>query len=118
MSWNRAAFVVLVVFALAASGCSRTIYTNLNPQLPEPAEPADTDRSTPPYWRHFFLFGWVPGEMVIDAGAYCGGADRIEKIETRQSFAQGLIAAFAGYYINIYSPYTGRVVCDQHRDRR
>ena len=29
-----------------------------------------------------------------------------------RSFVQGLIAAFAGYYINIYSPYSGRVVCD------
>lgn len=78
--------------------------------MPDPM----ADRSSPRYWRHFFLFGWIPGEMVIDAAAYCGGTDRIERIETRESFVQGFIAAFAGYYVNIYSPYTGRVVCDRH----
>ena len=24
---------------------------------------------------------------------------------------QGVIATFAGYYVNIHSPYTGKVVC-------
>jgi hypothetical protein len=52
--------------------------------------------------------------MVIDAASYCGGPAHVDRIETQQSFVQGLIAAVAGYYINIYSPYTGRVVCDYH----
>jgi hypothetical protein len=54
----------------------------------------------------------------VDASAYCHGTERIERIETRRSFVQGLIAALAGYYINIYSPYTGRVVCDHHAQSR
>jgi hypothetical protein len=64
------------------------------------------------------VYGWVPDELIVDAAAYCNGTERIERIETEQSFVQGLIAAFAGYYINIYSPYTGRVVCDRHEQGR
>jgi len=96
------------------TGCARTVYTNLHPNAPAPAVAMPSDRSSPTYWRHFFIYGWVPGELVVDASAYCHGTERIERIETRQSFVQGLIATFAGYYINIYSPYTGRVVCDRH----
>ena len=95
MSWLRVALLCLCL--ATGPSCARTVYTNLHP-----------------HWRHFFLYGWIPGEMVIDAAAYCGGTDRIERIETRESFVQGFIAAFAGYYVNIYSPYTGRVVCDRH----
>jgi hypothetical protein len=75
------------------------------------------DRSSPKSWRHFFLFGWAPGELVIDGAHYCGGGEHVERIETRQSFVQGLIYQLAGYYINIYAPYTGRVVCDYHVER-
>ncbi len=62
-------------------------------------------------WRHFFVYGWAPSERVIDARGYCGGAEYVQEIETRQTFVQGPIATFAGYYINIYSPWTGEVVC-------
>jgi hypothetical protein len=112
VSWLRVALLCLCL--ATGPSCARTVYTNLHPQLPSPAPDPTADRSSPRYWRHFFLFGWIPGEMVIDAAAYCGGTDRIERIETRESFVQGFIAAFAGYYVNIYSPYTGRVVCDRH----
>ena len=81
--------------------------------------PVGTPRSSSPRsWRSFFLYGWAPGELVIDASAYCDGTERIERIETRRSFVQGLVAAVAGFYINIYSPYSGRVVCDRHAQSR
>lgn len=112
---------ILLLAALLAGGvsCSRTVYTNLHPELPRPplAAAAGQDRSSPRYWRHFFVYGWAPGELVIDAEADCGGTAYVDRIETQRSFAQGLVAAFAGYYINIYSPYTGRVVCTRHTAR-
>lgn len=111
--------LALICFLLAtAPACARTVYTNLHPQLPAPAVAPHADQSSARSWRSFFIFGWVPGELVIDASAYCNGTDRIERIETRQSFVQGLVAAFAGYYINIYSPYSGRVVCDHEPRQR
>ena len=111
--------LAMTCFLLAtAPSCARTVYTNLHPQLPTPAIAPDADRSSPRSWRSFFVWGWAPRELVIDASAYCDGTERIERIETQRSFAQGLVAAVAGYYINIYSPYSGRVVCDRHaRDR-
>lgn len=42
----------------------------------------------------------------------CGGDAHVARIETRQTFVQGLIQSFAGYYINIYAPYNGAVKCD------
>jgi hypothetical protein len=111
---RRPARIALCLLVLAATGCARTVYTNLHPQMPLPAAETAGDRSSPQYWRHFFVFGWVPGELEIDAQYYCNGTEHIERIETRRSFVQGLIAAVAGYYINVYSPYTGRVVCDRH----
>lgn len=99
-----------------ATACARTTYTNLHPQLAQPAPPIP-DAEKPRSWRHFFLFGWLPSELTVDAVGFCSGTERIERIETRQSFLQGLIAAFAGYYINVYTPYTGRVVCDRHTEK-
>jgi hypothetical protein len=96
-----------------ASG-ARTVYINLHPAVVATAsQPSHVVRSSPRYWRDFFLFGWVPGELVVDAADECGGAEHVERIETQQSFVQRLIASFASSYpINVYSPYTGRVVCD------
>lgn len=115
---SRLRLALFCSLAASALSCSRTVYTNLHPQLPTPPAPSHADRSSPLYWRHFFVYGWAPGELVVDASAYCHGTERIERIETRRSFVQGLIAALAGYYINIYSPYTGRVVCDHHAQSR
>jgi hypothetical protein len=109
----RAALLAAVV--ATGAGCARTVYTHLAPPADGVAhEHESSDRSSPQAWRHFFLFGWVPGELVIDGAHYCGGAEHVERIETRQSFVQGLIYQLAGYYINVYAPYTGRVVCDYH----
>jgi len=101
-----------VVLALGGPvGCYRTHYKNVAPPfVPPPSAPAvkPPDQS----WMHFFLFGWIPGERRIDAAEQCGGAEHIEAIETERRFIQGVIAIFASYYINIYSPWTGRVLCD------
>lgn len=102
---------ILVAVALAVTpGCYRTRYVHF--------EPAATTEPTTPFtpatsgWRHFFLYGWVPDELRIDAASQCGGPEHVHSIETEQTFLQGLIATFATYYINIYAPWTGRVVCD------
>ncbi len=116
MTWKHLpAFILLLSLQ---SGCARTIYTNLHPGLAEDPGTTQADRTTPMSWRHFFIYGWVPGELTIDAEAYCGSTTKIDRIETRQTFAQGLVTAFAGYYINIYAPYSGAVICDHHADRR
>jgi hypothetical protein len=73
------------------------------------AAPAPT-RSTSG-WQHFFLWGWVPVERTIDVKQECGGAGNVAAIRTRQTFLEGLVAAVAGFYVNIYSPWDGAVDC-------
>ena len=105
--------VAVLVGSLSASlGCYRTHYKNVAP--PVVLESADTTPELPrdQTWNHFFLFGWLPGERRIDAAKWCGGAEHVVGIETERRFIQGVIATFASYYVNIYSPWTGRVICD------
>jgi hypothetical protein len=116
---NRTAGLLLVVcfFLVADTACYRTRYVNLPlTSQPFPSD-VDTQPKRPSGWRHFFIWGWAPAERVIDAAGECGGPDKVESIETRRRFVQGLIAAFAGYYINIYSPYEGKVICEGHIER-
>lgn len=109
---------VLAMAAALVSGCFRTTYSNLQPPQTAALQPAPAPtRPKAAGWQHFFVYGWAPGEKHIDAAAFCGGAEHVRAIETERSFVQGLVAAFAGYYINIYSPFTGRVVCDNSKTR-
>ena len=103
--------LVLMAFLIATGGCFRTTYHHLEPpsslSSPRPAQWTRDDSG----WQHFFVYGWAPSERVIDAAARCGGPEQVQEIRTRQTFVEGLVATFAGYYINIYSPYNGEVVC-------
>lgn len=63
-------------------------------------------------WRSFYLYGYLPSELVVDAAAECGGAARVREIRTRQTFTQGLISMFAtSSGVNAYAPWTGEVLC-------
>jgi hypothetical protein len=98
------------VLLLGATGCFRTVYRNLEPPgaalPPMPLAP----RSSP--WRSFFLYGYLPPELIVDAAAECGGADRVREIRTRQTFTQGLVETFASSGgVNVYSPWSAEVVC-------
>lgn len=109
---KRIAAAALVGVLTGSLGCYRTHYKNVAP--PVVLEPSNTTPEKPrdQTWIHFFIWGWIPSERRIDAAKQCGGAEHIVAIETERRFVQGLIAVFASYYINIYSPWTARVVCD------
>lgn len=114
---RRVILALLSLSVVVGAGCFRTAYTNLTPFSNKPVEePPNVSHDAPNSWQHFFIYGWVPSEKKIDAAKACGGAEHVERIETRQTFVQGLIAAFAGYYVNVYSPYTGAVICDHTRE--
>lgn len=65
-------------------------------------------------WRSFFIWGWVPGLLEIDGAQACEEG-HVREIHTQRSFLQGLVATFAGYYIDIYSPWTREIRCDAAR---
>ena len=103
------AMLLLAVLGLH-TGCYRTHYERFS------AMRSDLDGNLPVQvsgWQSFFLYGWAPGERKIDARERCGGAEKIHSIETRRTFLEGFVAAFAGYYVNIYSPYNGAVFCTE-----
>jgi hypothetical protein len=109
---KTARLFAVAIALLAATGCFRTVYHHLEPPTYEPAtQPVRPDRENNSGWQGFFLYGWAPGEKVIDAAARCGGPGQVQEIRTEQSFLQGFVGVITTYYINIYSPYTGEVVC-------
>ena len=109
---KRALILLLAAFAFA--GCFRTVYRNLHASdAPPVVETPDTRSAhSKGSWQSFFVWGWFPLTKNIDAGRQCGGEEHVATIETQNSFGTGLVAAVAGYYINIYSPWRGHVTCD------
>ena len=103
----------LILLGLVLSACYRTHYVNFSPQNPLRAPAAAPEKPVRSGWQHFFIWGWVPDERIIDARAACGGSQSVDSIKTRRTFLEGLVAAFAGYYINVYSPWDGAIYCSE-----
>ena len=57
----------------------------------------------------FFVAGIGQGKS-IDAADVCGSADQVAKVETEQTFIDGLIGSISG---GIVTPRTARVFCNQ-----
>jgi hypothetical protein len=105
--------IATLLLCLSLSACYRTHYANFSAANPDRApQQAEPPRSSGG-WQHFFLWGWVPSERTFDAQQTCGGTENIDSVQTRRTFLEGLVAAFAGYYINIYSPWDGAVHCKE-----
>ena len=110
----RALCVLLVALCLVASGCFRTRYVNLySEQQPWPRE-ARTQESAAGSWQNFWVFGWFPTERTVRSQELCTRGV-VQEIETRQTFAQGLVAALiaALILVPIYSPWDGKTICYQ-----
>ena len=102
-----------LLLCLVLSACYRTHYVNFSPDNPGRGAAPAQDKPVRSGWQHFFIWGWVPNEKIIDAREACGGSQNVDSIKTRRTFLEGLVAAFAGYYINIYSPWNGEIYCTQ-----
>jgi hypothetical protein len=110
-------WIVGCAILCVSTGCYRTVYRNLEP-AGDPALARVAPRRSPG-WRSFFLYGWLPRELVVQAAAECGGPANVREIRTRRSFPQGLVAKFASSAgVNVYSPWTGEVVCGEHDPSR
>ncbi len=113
MRMTIAAMMITILVALS-TGCFTTTYGNLYSTGHTPPADSQPTIANASGWQSFFIFGWVPGEKVIDSKGICGEG-RVKEIRTQRSFVQGLIAAVAGYYINVYSPWTGETVCSARK---
>ncbi len=108
--------VAIAVAVIAGTGCARTHYVNLAPPPGVTVEDravrmSDAYVSMKNGWQHFFIWGLAPSRRVYPVDEMCGSAANVDEVFTQESFVQGLIAQFAGYYVNIYSPYTAEVSC-------
>jgi hypothetical protein len=107
MSRDGRLLLAAVLNVVVLSGCYRTTYRSFGvpvsseTKAPEPAS----------HWQHFFVWGLAPDEHVIPANRMCGGDGLVQEVRTQQTFVQGLVEALASFYVNIYSPYDGKVVC-------
>lgn len=101
---------LLVLVLLAGAGCYRTRYVQFAPRATgEPAAPLSHEKKGG--WQSFFVWGWFPLWRDFDAGELCGGSEHVEAIATRRTFLEGLVAAVAGFYVNIYSPWDAAIHC-------
>ncbi len=106
---SRAVRIAACLVVCATGGCYRTVYRNFEPA--EEARAVDPVRRSSA-WRSFFLYGWLPSQVVVDAAAECGGVANVREIRTSRSFGQGMVAMIAtSGGVNVYSPWTGEVVC-------
>jgi hypothetical protein len=116
MRWSLLVLAPCLVIGLSCNTTTYyTTYYNFEPQSRSEPSHSGAEPKVPQYWRSFWVYGWFPGEIRIDAARSCGGIEHVKRLETGQTFVQGLLAGVARHYINIYSPYSARVVCDHSR---
>ena len=88
-----------VLLSLLLGGCATQSF-DINPPVSPVGEPT-LENSQP------FFVGGIGQSSSINAAEVCGGADRISRVETEQTFLDGLLSALVG----IYTPRTARVYC-------
>jgi hypothetical protein len=116
MRWPSLAALGLLLLGTCA--CARTVYRHLEPAAAL-APTASSSRRLDP--SHHLRGGvWLAALLPLRVGALGAGDRRggrvrrpgnVREIRTEQSFAQGLLYVLTSYYLTIYAPYTGEVVC-------
>ncbi len=88
---------ILLIAAFALTGCAKqTIIVN-----------GGGDIATQSNMQVFFI-GGIGQEQSLDAASVCGGADKVAKVSTSQSFIDGLIGGVTG---SLVTPRTIEVFC-------
>ena len=90
--------IVLVTLVFLA-GCAQTKF-NIR---------SNADGTVPTYDRaqSYFISG-LGQQKNIDPAEICGGADKVERVETQTTFINGLVAVVT---VGIYTPQQARVYC-------
>ncbi|WP_271270811.1 Bor family protein [Aliamphritea hakodatensis] len=92
--------LLAVTAATFISGCSTQTF-NINGTTDHPA---DNEAS-----QTFFING-IGQEKTTDAAQLCGGADKVIKVETQETFVNGFLGLIT---LGIYTPRDARVYCKQ-----
>ncbi|PSQ68915.1 MAG: hypothetical protein BRD26_07330 [Bacteroidetes bacterium QH_1_64_81] len=89
--------LLIPVFALALSGC-------FHAEVTTDKQPSGQTIEKP--WATGFLFGLAMPGAKIDAAQQCSNG--VAKVETKQSFLNGLAA---GFTFNLYTPMSVTITC-------
>ncbi len=87
--------------AMLITGCAQQTFTVGN--KPTAVTPKET------ITHHFFVSG-IGQKKTVDAAKICGGAENVVKIETQQTFVNGLLGFIT---FGIYTPLEARVYCSK-----
>jgi hypothetical protein len=69
----------------------------------------DTSNNTPTQeTTHSFFVEGIGQEKMVDAASVCGGADKVQKVQTKLTFWNGFLG---GITFGIYTPRTAMVYC-------
>ena len=92
--------LIAAVACILLSGCATQRF-DINKPIGPAGEPTlDTSQA-------FFIEG-LGQESLIDAAEICGGVERIARVETEETFLDGLLGFLSA---GIYTPKTARVYC-------
>lgn len=87
-----------IIAALLLTGCAQqTFMVNSGVTL--------TPRQT--LTQHFFLHG-IAQQKTIDAAAVCGSANKVAKVEVKQTMLNALASTFT---MGLYSPREAKIYC-------
>lgn len=87
-----------IIIAIALSGCAQQSFT----------VQSDTNEQPSSEITHHFLISGLGQSKTIDAAAVCNGEDNVVKVESQQTFINGILAAIT---LGIYTPREARVYC-------
>lgn len=90
--------IQIVAIATIINGCAAQTF-NINGSTGE----TPTDQKS----QHFFVSG-IGQEKITDAAEICGGVENIVKVETQQTFVNGLLGVIT---FGIYTPRDAKVYC-------
>ncbi len=90
--------ILAITAATVISGCSTQTF-NINGTTDNPPLSEDS--------QAFFING-IGQEKTTSAADICGGADKVIKVETQETFANGFLAFIT---LGIYTPRDARVYC-------
>ena len=96
---NKFIMLLLVASLFAISGCSKTKFYV---QQSNSGQVQRYDQA-----QHFFVWG-IAQQRTVDAARICGGADKVSRVETQQTFVNVLLASLTG---GLYEPRQARVFC-------
>lgn len=90
--------IFAAVTAVLLSGCAQQTF-NMDQGIATAPKQVTT--------HHFFVSG-IGQKKSIDAAKVCGSADKVVRVETQQTFVNGLLGVVT---FGIYTPREARVYC-------